>query len=527
MTQEVLDSQTQRTKGQDAIISNIYAIKALSDIVQTTLGPYGMDKMLIDSVGNSIITNDGVQILKSMDIAHPAAELVVEIAKNQDKNVGDGTTSTVILIANMLEKALELYNKNIHPNIIVKEFINSCNFILEKLDSLSIDISSDIDKFCRDIIKTAMKGKSSENISEFLAELITTSILNKNQTNNFNKKKFKTIKIVGPNISHSKIVNGIIFDKKKLLPQMPSLIENPKILISSVPIEVQEIENSHQIQLQSYEQYEQFVIQEKKYLKDIAEQIINLGVNVVICQKGVDDSIVSYLAKHNILVLRRCRKSDIELLSQETNVQIVSNLDEISNQNIFEIKKCEVLEIGNDEIISFSIANSNSYSMIVCATTVHVLDEIDRAIEDSIGNISNVLTHNKIVAGGGAVETELYLQLLEYSKTKSGKEQLIVDYFAQSFLSIPTILAKNCGLDEIEIVSTLKHLHQNGKQNSGINSSLGCCDDVVLEGIIEPLGVVENIILNAKEAISMILRIDDIIAAKKIDLNEQKFEEGF
>ncbi len=523
MSQEILDSQTQRTKGQDAILSNILAIKALSDIVKTTLGPYGMDKMLIDGVGNSIITNDGVQILKSMDIAHPAAELVVEIAKNQDKNVGDGTTSTVILIASMLDKAQELYQQNIHPNIIVKEFIDNCNFILSNLNSYSIDISNDLKKFCKDIIMTAMRGKSSENNSEYLSKLIVNSILNSKTT--FNRKKFKTIKVIGPSVEESRIINGVVFDKKKILQNMPNSMTSAKVLVSSVPIEVQEIENSHQIQLQSYQQYEEFVIQEKKYLKDIANQIIELGINVVICQKGVDDSIVSYLAKHNILVLRRCRKSDIELFSTETQCSIVSNLDELSKNNVVEIQKCEVLEIGDDEVISFSIKESSCYSMIVCGSTMHVLDEIDRAIEDSIGNISNVLKHKKIVAGGGAIETQLHINLIEYSKSKTGKSQLITEYFAQSFLSIPQILAKNCGLDEIEIISNLKHSHQKNKIYSGIDSSNGVCEDVVLRGIIEPLGVVEQIILNSKEAISMILRIDDIIAAKKIDLDNQKFED--
>lgn len=523
MSQEVLDSQTKRTTGQDAFTSNIYAIKALSEIVKTTLGPFGMDKMLIDSVGNSIITNDGVQILKSMDIAHPAAELIVEIAKTQDKNVGDGTTSTVILISQMLEEALNLYNQNIHPNIIVKTFTKNCTYILSKLEEYSVDISKDIEKYSKQIIETAMRGKSSENSSEYLSQLLVDKIVS-NQ--NFSKENVKCLKVIGPSIEESKIIQGIVFDKKKLHPSMPDSIISPKILMCSCPIEVQEIENSHQIQLNSYKEYEEFVIQEKKYLQDIANQIISLGINVVVCQKGVDDNVVSYLAKNGILVLRRCKRSDLEKLSLATeNTPILQNLDTLSKDYISEIKSVEVLKIAEEELISFDVEDTNQFSIIITATTMHVLDEIERAIEDSIGDISNVLEHQKIVGGGGSIECSIYTELIEYSKTLQGKEQLITEKFAESFLSIPKTLAKNCGLDELEIVSNLKHMHANNKKYSGINSSSGVVENVIELGIIEPLGVVEQIILSSKEAISMILRIDDIIAAKKIDLNEVKESE--
>lgn len=524
MTNEnILDSQSTRTTGSDAFTSNILAIKALSEIVKTTLGPYGMDKMLIDSLGNSIITNDGVQILKSMDIAHPAAELIVEIAKTQDKNIGDGTTSTVILIAQILEEALELYNQNIHPNNIVTIFTNCCNYILNQLEKYSIDISKDLKKYLIQIIKTAMRGKSSENNSEYLSQLLVDKIIS---TPKFSKENIKCLKVIGPSIDNSQIIQGIVFDKKKLHQSMPNSIKNPKILLCSCPIEVQEIENVHQIQLNSYKDYEDFIIQEKQYLQDISNQIIQLGINVVISQKGVDDNVVSYLAKNGILVLRRCRKSDLEKLSQASkNTPILQNLDHLSKEYICEIGSVDVLEIAQEELISFSVKDSNQFSIIITATTMHVLDEIERALEDSIGDISNVLKHKKIVGGGGAIECSIYNELMIYSKTLQGKEQLIAESFAKSFLSIPKTLSKNCGLDELEIISNLKHMHSNNKQFSGINSSLGVVENVIELGIIEPLGVVEQIILNSKEAISMILRIDDIIAAKKIDLESSNLND--
>ena len=551
MGQEVLDSNTQRTKGQDAFTQNIYAITALSEIIKTTLGPFGMDKMLIDSIGDSIITNDGVQILKSIDIAHPAAQLVVEIAKTQDKNIGDGTTSAVILIAEFLEEFLQLYHLNIHQNSIVKTFTQACDYVLSKLEELSIDISSDIETYVSDIIKTAMRGKSSEAYSEYLAQLLSTVIVKSyNSTQNFSKHNVKCLKVIGPSIEDSVIVQGVVFDKKKLHPQMPDEILNPNILVCSCPIEVQEIENSHQIQLNSYKDYEEFISQEKKYLFEVAQKIQELKVNVVVCQKGVDDSVVSYLAQNGILVLRRCKKSDIEILSKATNTTLLHNLDELNETYVTQISNVKVLTISNEELISFEVENnSNSsnnkenissqlstnsqfFSIIVTATTYHILDEIERAIEDSIGDISNVLSTKRIVAGGGAIECQIYALLVEYAKNKVGKEQLIVESFAKSFLSIPKVLAKNCGLDELEILSQLKHNHsysnsniQSQKKYSGINSSSGVCDDMIAIGVIEPLGVIEQIILSSKEAVSMILRIDDIIAAKKINSSSNEFNE--
>ncbi|MCH8519562.1 MAG: hypothetical protein LAT82_02300 [Nanoarchaeota archaeon] len=519
----ILQSETSRTKGSDAILNNFNAIFALSEIVKTTLGPLGMDKMLIDSVGNSIITNDGVQILKSMDIDHPAAELIIEVAKTQDLNVGDGTTSCVILIAHMLEEAKELYLKGIHPNLILKYFLIGINYSLQQLESISVDISNDLENYLYKIILTAMRGKSSEESSPYLAKLLVNNIIsnssNENTVNkyNFSKKSFKNVKIIGPNVEDSKIIKGIVFDKKRLLHSMPQKILNPKILICSCPIEVQEIENSHQIQISNYEEYEEFITQEKKYLQSISQKIIELGVQVVVCQKGVDDSIVSILAQHNILVLRRCRKSDIEYLSEYSNSKILGDLNSLNTSYVSSISKVQVYEFEKEEVISFEIENSNFLSMIICASTQHVVDEIERAIEDSVGDISNALKEMKIVGGGGSNFTALYTKLIEYSKTKHGKEQFILEQLANSYLSIPKILAQNSGLDELEIISDLKFAHSQQQKFAGIDCTRGVIDNVLDYDIVEPLGVIKQILLSSKEAISLILRIDDIIAAKKFD----------
>lgn len=534
----ILQNETSRTKGTDAVLNNFNAVFALSEIVKTTLGPLGMDKMLIDSVGNTIITNDGVQILKSMDIDHPAAKLIIEVAKTQDLNVGDGTTSCVILIAYILEEAKKLYLKGIHLNLILKYFIEGINYSLQQVENISLDISQDLENYIYKIILTAMRGKSSEESSPYLARLLVDNIINdsfkENSINNknislnnynFSKKSFKSIKIIGPNIEESKIIRGIVFDKKRILNSMPSNIENPNILICSCPIEIQEIENAHQIQISNYEQYEEFINQEKKYLYSISKKIIELGVQVVVCQKGIDDSIVSMLNENNILVLRRCKKSDIEYLSQYSNTKILNDLTLLDSQYVSKILKVEIHEFEKEEVISFEIKNSNFLSMIVCASTQHVVDEIERAVEDSIGDISNALKEMKIVGGGGSNFTALFTKLIEYSKSKHGKEQLIIEQLANSFLSIPKILAQNGGLDELEIISELKFAHSQ-KQNmfAGIDCSKGVVDNVLENNIIEPIGIIKQILLSSKEAISLILRIDDIIAAKKIDLDSSKIE---
>ena len=510
----VLNSQTTRTTGRDAIINNIDSIYALNEIIKSTLGPLGMDKMLIDSVGETIITNDGVQILKSMDIEHPAAKLVVEVAKTQDSNVGDGTTSCIILIAHILQEAKELYNKGIHPNTILKQFIQACNFILENLPKYSIDISSNLEEYLKKIVLTTMRGKSSEEDSPFLANTLINTIL-KNK-DNFSKKKFKTLKISGPTIDKSLIIQGVVFDKKKLNPSMPNCIKNPNIAVFTCPIEIQEIENSHQIQIQNYEEYEKFIQQEKQFLFSIANKIIEQNINVVVCQKGIDDSVVSYLAQRGVLALRRCKKSDIDFLSENENIITNSSLEVKENFKTKYIKKVEVLNFGAEEVISFQTSSANFMSMVVCASTRHIVDEIDRAIEDSIGDIENTLKEKKIVAGGGSIYVAMYYLMLNESQNKTGKEQLIYEHFANSLLSIPKILAQNCGFDEIQILSELKYLHSTNNKFAGFDYTLGVRDNVVKRNIVEPIGISKQIFLSAKEAISLILRIDDIIAAKKI-----------
>lgn len=518
----VLNSQTTRTTGRDAITNNIDSIYALNEIIKSTLGPLGMDKMLIDSVGETIITNDGVQILKSMDIDHPAAKLVVEVAKTQDSNVGDGTTSCIILIAHILQEAKELYVKGIHPNVILKQFTQACNFVLEQLPQYSFDISNELEEYLTKIVLTTMKGKSSEEDSPYLAKLLINAIL-KNK-DNFSKKKFKTLKISGPSITNSSVIQGVVFDKKKLDSSMPNCIDNPNIVIFTCPLEIQEIENSHQIQIQNYEEYEKFIQQEKQFLFSIANKIIEQNIDVVICQKGVDDSIVSYLAQKGVLVLRRCRKSDIEHLCESDSIITNSNLEIKEAFKCSKIKKVEVIKFENEEVISFKTNSSNFLTMIVCASTRHIVDEIDRAIEDSIGDIENTIKEKKIVAGGGSIYVAMYYLLLQESSHKTGKEQLIFEHFANSLLSIPKTLAQNCGFDEIQILSELKYLHSTNNTLAGFDYSKGIVKNVLEENIVEPIGISKQIFLSAREAISLILRIDDVIAAKKIENTDISLE---
>ncbi|MCA9459285.1 MAG: thermosome subunit [Nanoarchaeota archaeon] len=516
-TRDVLDENTQRTTGKNAQISNIEAAKAVAEIVRTTLGPMGMDKMLVDSLGDVVITNDGVKILKEMEIEHPGAKIIVEVAKTQEAEVGDGTTSAVILSGELLSNAQDLIDKKIHPTNIVRAYKKASKKALEILEKNSKKVNISDKKILKEICETAMIGKVAEYSRNELSEIIFEAVNLVKEETGIPKNRIKITKAVGGNIEDSFIVKGVVLDKELANPNMPSKIKNPKILLIDFPLEVREIEADAKININSLDEYEAFVKSEEDYLRSLVVRIKEIGSNVVVCQKGIDDGVAYYLAKEGIIGIRRNRRSDMEKLSFALGCPIVSSINDLEIENLGKCERVERREILNENYIFIEgCSNPKAISLFLKASTKHVLDEIERAVEDSLGDLNSILKSKRIVAGGGAIELELYKKLLEFSKEFVGKEELIVKAFANSFLSIPRILCENSGFEEIEIMSQLISNHDKGEKNCGINGFEGIVADTIKCGILEPINVKSQAIKSATESSSMILRIDDIIAAKRL-----------
>lgn len=522
-TRDILDENTTRTSGKSAMESNIEAAKAVAEILKTTLGPMGMDKMLIDSMGDIVITNDGVKILKEMEIEHPGAKIIVEVAKTQEAEVGDGTTSAVILSGELLTQAENLMKKKIHPTTIVRGFkiasAKALDILVKK--AKTIDVSDK--KMLKEICSTAITGKVAEGSKDVLSDIVFDAASMVKDENSIPKNKIKIIKATGGNIEESSIVKGVVLDKEFANANMPQRLEKPKILLIDFPLEVRELDSDAKVNINSLEEYEAFMESEKNYLKSLVYRIKEIGVNAVFCQKGIDDSVAYFLAKEGIAACRRCRKSDIEKLSFAVMCPIVSSYDDLLKENLGvcdNIYRKEIL--GENYIFVEGCKNPKSITIFLKASTKHILDEVERAVEDSIGDVNSILKSKKIVSGGGAVEFELFKELNIFAKEFEGKDRLVIDAFANSFLSIPRTLLQNCGFDEIDYMSKLISKHEKGEEKSGIDGEKGIVDDTSRQGIIEPINVKEQAIKSAVESASMIIRVDDIIAAKKLSENQLK-----
>lgn len=516
-TSDILDENTQRTTGRTALESNIEAAKAVSDIVKTTLGPMGMDKMLIDELGNTVITNDGVKILQEMEIEHPGAKLLVDVAKTQESEVGDGTTTAVILCGELLAQAQILIRKKIHPTTITRTYKQLSMIALKILENESVKVDTDNQKLINDICFTAMTGKVAEFSKEKLAEIIYDAVSRVKENNKVPLNRIKVQKATGGEISDSSIVDGLVLDRDLANVNMPKSIDNSRVLLVNFPLEVRELDTDAKVNLSSLQEYEEFMKNEENYLREIVVQIKASGANVVICQKGIDDNVAYYMAKEGILGIRRCRKSDMEKLSFALNCPIISNLENVSRENLGKAKNVCVKEILNENYIFVTgCINPKIITLFLKASTSHVLDEIERATFDAIGDINSILQSERIVAGGGAIELELYRQLLDHSKKMIGKEQIIAQAYAESFLTIPKILCENSGFDEIENITKLISNHEKKLSKSGLDSFVGIVEDTIKRGIVEPINIKSQAIKSATESSSMILRIDDIIATKRL-----------
>ncbi|MEM2090006.1 MAG: thermosome subunit alpha [Candidatus Pacearchaeota archaeon] len=533
----ILPEGTLRTRGKDAQKNNIAAAKAVADAVRTTLGPKGMDKMLVDSIGNITVTNDGVTILEEMEIEHPAAKMVVEIAKTQESEIGDGTTTAVVLAGKLLENAEKLLDEKIHPTVIARGYRIAAEKAQEFAKEAAIKIDENQEDLLKQIVMTAMTGKGAEVAKEKLADIIVKAVkkvMEKTEEGiKVHRDNIKLEKKKGGGVEDTELIDGIVIDKGRVHSDMPSQIKKAKIALLDSALEIKNPETDTKISITSPEQLQAFLDQEEAILKNMVEKIKATGAKVVLCQKGIDDIAQYYLTKAKIFACRRVKKEDMEKIAKATGAKIVSNLNELSEQDLgyAEIVK-EVKEGQEEEGMTYIMGcvNPKAVTILIRGGTEHVIDEFERAIKDGIGDVSVALEKSFVVAGGGAIEIEIARKLREFAQTISGREQLAVNSFAEALEIIPRTIAENAGLDPIDVLTELKSRHEKGEKHIGLDVSSsaknsGECCDTLKRGIIEPLEIKNQAIKSASEVAMMILRIDDVIAASKPSSSSEKIPE--
>lgn len=507
----ILPEGTNRSVGRDAQRNNILAGKVLAETVRTTLGPKGMDKMLVDGLGDIVVTNDGVTILKEMDIEHPAAKMLVEVAKTQEDEVGDGTTTAVIIAGELLKKSESLLDQDIHPTIIAMGYRQAAEKAQEILDDIAID-SVDEETLIK-VAMTAMTGKGTEAAREPLAKLIVDAVQKVAEDGAVDTDNIKIEKKDGAVVEDSTLVEGVIVDKERVHPGMPSEVKDAKIALVNSPLEVKETEVDAEIRITDPAQMQAFIEQEEKMVKDMVDKVAESGANVLFAQKGIDDLAQHYLSKAGILAVRRVKKSDIEKLARATGANVVTNLEDLTADDLGEAGIVEERKVSGEEMIFVEECSvAKSVTLFVRGSTKHIVDEIVRAIEDAIGVVAATVEDDKVVAGGGAPEIAMAKKLKDYADSISGREQLAVNAFAEALEIVPKTLAENAGLDSIDSLVDLRAAHENSAI-MGLDVFTGKVADMKEAGVIEPKRVKKQAIQSASEAAEMILRIDDVIAS--------------
>ncbi len=510
----LMPEDVQRILGKDAQRNNILAARMVADIVKTTLGPKGMDKMLVSPANDIIITNDGVTILEEMQIEHPAAKMMVEIAKTQENEVGDGTTTAVMIAGKLLENAEKLLDKKIHPTVITKGYRIAADKAQEILKDLALRITSKDEDVLKQIAMTAMTGKGAEDAKDKFAEIIVQAVkqIETNGKIDLNDIKIERSKREG--IKDTELIEGIVLDKEKVSYDMPLVVKDAKIALVDFPLEIKNPEIDTKISITSPEQLQSFVMQEERDIKEMIEKVKLSGANVVFCQKGIDDFAQYLLAKEGIYACRRVARSDMEKISKATGGKIVSNLNELSPFELGNAQVVEEVKHGDDSFTYIrGCRNPKALTILIHGGTDHVIDEVKRAIKDGLGDVACVLQSGLVVPGGGAIEMELAKRLREFSQGLSGREQLAVEEFASALEFIPITLAENAGMDPIDVLTELKSRHDSGEKNAGLNLFTNRIENMLESRIIEPLKIKTQAINSASDVSIMILRIDDIISA--------------
>jgi thermosome len=500
--------------GKDAQRNNILAARILAETLKTTLGPKGMDKMLVDRTGNIIVTNDGATILSEMDIKHPIARMLVDVAKTQESEIGDGTTTAVMISGKLLENAERLLDQKVHPTIITRGYKIAAEKSLEFLEELSSEVSSEEELL--KIAQTAMTGKGAEFVKERLDGLIVESIKSVLTDGKINLDDIKIEKQKGGAIKDSELIKGIVLDKERTSIEMPEKISDARIALVDCALEVKSLDRETNISISSPEQLQSFMTQEEDFILQMINKIKEVDANVVVCQKGIDDVAQFYLARKGIYAVRRVAKTDMQKIARATGGKIVSNLKDLSKEELGFAELVEEKKKGDDGFTYITgCKNPKAVTILVKGGTEHVVDEIERAIMDALGDVSAVVREQKIVAGGGAIEIEIARRLRNFAQSLKGREQIAVEEFANALEFIPVTLAENAGLDPLDILTELRVNHESGNKNHGLNLFSGRIEDTLIRGIIEPLGVKRQAISSASEAAMMILRIDDVIASNK------------
>ncbi len=517
----ILPEGTLRQMGKDAQHNNIAAAKAVAEAIRTTLGPMGMDKMLVDSIGDVVITNDGATILDEMEIEHPAAKMLVEVAKTQEEEVGDGTTTAVVLAGELLKNAEKLLDQNIHPTIITKGFKLAKEEALRYLKSIAKEIDVDDEEVLKKIAMTSITGKSAEKASDHLAEIavkaVKTIVEKVDGKIKIDSDNIQLVKKQGGSIEDTELIKGVIIDKEVVHAGMPKIVKDAKIALIDSPLEIKETETDAEIRITSPDQLQAFIEQEEKMLKEMVDKIAETGANVVFCQKGIDDIAQHYLAKKGILAARRVKKSDMEKLAKATGARIVTNVKDLTEKDLGYAKLVEEKKIAGESMIFVrECKDPKAVSILIRGGTEHVVEEVERALEDAIGGVASALEDGYVVAGGGAPEEAVAKHLRDYADKFSGREQLAIQSFADAMEVIPRTLAENGGLDPIDIIAELRAAHEKGDHTYGIDVFSGKVVDMWKQGVIEPLKIKTQAIKSASEAAEMILRIDDVIAASKV-----------
>jgi thermosome len=516
----ILKEGTTRNRGKEAQRNNIMAARVIGEVLKTTLGPRGMDKMLIDSLGDITITNDGAAILNEIDVEHPAAKMMVEISKTQDDMVGDGTTTTVVLASELLKKAEELLDQNIHPTLLVSGYRKAVQKAIEIINKVSVPVDINDRKTLLKVALTSTSGKAIGAAREHLAEIAIDAV--KQITEKRGDKmladidNIQLVKKTGKSLLESQLVRGIIVDKEVVHPGMPKKKDNPKIALLDSALEIEKTEISAEIRIKDPSQMKAFLDQETSMLKEMADKIKTAGADVVFCQKGIDDMVQHFLSKEGIIAARRIKESDMEKLARATGGRIVSDIKDLKASDLGMAGTVEERKIGEDKMIFVEkCKDPHSVAILIRAGLERMVDEAERAMTDALSVVSDVVENNKIVAGGGAVEIEVAKELRSYATKIGGREQLAIEAFADSVEIIPKTLAENAGLESIDVLVDLRSAHEkeDGKYK-GINVFTGKIQNCLDNGVIEPIVVKEQAMKSAAESASMILRIDDVITAK-------------
>jgi len=516
----VLKEGANRSRGREALHGNITAAKVVAESIRSALGPKGMDKMLVDNFGDVTITSDGRTIMDEMDVQHPAAKMMVEVSKTQDNEAGDGTTSAVIIAGELLNKAEELIDKNVHPTVVIDGYRKAAERALQTLEKIALPVNLASQEYLKKAATTSMGSKIVAEYKEYLAELAVKAMMmvaeKKDGAYKVDIEDVKVEKKTGESITDTSLISGIVLDKEIVQSGMPKRIQNAKIALIDASLEIEKTEMDSKINIENPAQIEAFLNEEETMIKDMVNKIVASGANVVICQKGIDDMAQHFMARKGIAAVRRAKKSDMEKLARATGAKIVSSLDDLSSSDLGFAALVEERKVSDDKMTFVEgCKNPKAVTILIRAGTERMTAEAERSLHDGLCVIRDLINEPRIVAGGGAPEMEMANQLRKFAETIAGREQLAIRVFADALESIPITLSENAGLDPINIISELRSRHEKGETWAGIEVHDGKVQDMSKANIFEPLSVKKQIIKSATEAATMILKIDDVIASAK------------